>query len=188
VFRFSETGVADSTFSSTPFLFGGNTETEPQAIALQSNGQIVVGGLTNARNTRQKLTRSDPIDDTRQVRGKVHRGFPARGNKCLEQFDRDAWLVRRHRCAVHHGALRRTDSDRCRSHQKAELDWQGSRQPTLQGINLSVSKSSIPETTQAYVTLNRLSHKRNGGTYAAILDFARLNVRHPTGIQRFLVR
>jgi len=51
VFRFSETGVADSTFSSTPFQFGGNTETEPQAIALQSNGQIVVGGLTNARNT-----------------------------------------------------------------------------------------------------------------------------------------
>jgi uncharacterized delta-60 repeat protein len=51
VFRFSETGVADSTFSSTPFAFGGNTQTEPQAIALQSNGQIVVGGLTNARNT-----------------------------------------------------------------------------------------------------------------------------------------
>jgi hypothetical protein len=43
--------VADSTFSSTPFAFGGNTQTEPQAIALQSNGQIVVGGLTNARNT-----------------------------------------------------------------------------------------------------------------------------------------
>jgi uncharacterized delta-60 repeat protein len=51
VFRFSESGVADSTFSSTPFEFGANTETEPQAIALQSNGQIVVGGLTNARNT-----------------------------------------------------------------------------------------------------------------------------------------
>jgi uncharacterized delta-60 repeat protein len=51
VFRFSETGVADSTFSSTPFAFGGNTQTEPQAVALQSNGQIVVGGLTNARNT-----------------------------------------------------------------------------------------------------------------------------------------
>jgi hypothetical protein len=51
VFRFSEKGVTDSTFSSTPFQFGGNTETEPQAIALQSSGQIVVGGITNAHNT-----------------------------------------------------------------------------------------------------------------------------------------
>jgi uncharacterized delta-60 repeat protein len=51
VFRFSETGVEDSSFSSTPFEFGGNTQNEPQAIALQSNGQIVVGGLTNAHGT-----------------------------------------------------------------------------------------------------------------------------------------
>jgi hypothetical protein len=51
VFRFSETGVEDSSFSSTPFTFGGNTQSETQAIALQSNGQIVVGGLTNAHGT-----------------------------------------------------------------------------------------------------------------------------------------
>ena len=41
----------DTSFSSTNFTFGGNTENEPQAIALQSNGQIVVGGITNAHGT-----------------------------------------------------------------------------------------------------------------------------------------
>ena len=51
VSRFSEPGVLDPTFSSTPFTFGGNTETQPQTIALQSNGQIVVGGLTYATGT-----------------------------------------------------------------------------------------------------------------------------------------
>ncbi len=51
VFRFSETGVHDSSFSSTPFTFGGNMQNETQAIALQSNGQIVVGGITNAHGT-----------------------------------------------------------------------------------------------------------------------------------------
>jgi uncharacterized delta-60 repeat protein len=51
VSRFSETGVQDTSFSSTPFGFGGNFESEPQAIALQSNGQIVVGGITNGHGT-----------------------------------------------------------------------------------------------------------------------------------------
>jgi uncharacterized delta-60 repeat protein len=51
VFRFIETGVQDSSFSSTPFMFGGNAQNDTQAIALQSNGQIVVGGLTNAHGT-----------------------------------------------------------------------------------------------------------------------------------------
>jgi uncharacterized delta-60 repeat protein len=51
VFRFSETGVLDTTFNSTPFTFGGNTQNTPQAIALQANGQIVVGGLTNDHGT-----------------------------------------------------------------------------------------------------------------------------------------
>ena len=51
VSRFSETGVQDPSFSSTPFGFGGNSESEPQAIALQSNGQIVVGGITNGHGT-----------------------------------------------------------------------------------------------------------------------------------------
>ena len=51
VSRFSETGVQDPSFSSTPFTFGGNTENETQAIALQSDGQIVVGGITNGHGT-----------------------------------------------------------------------------------------------------------------------------------------
>lgn len=51
VSRFSETGVADSTFNSTKFEIGGSNETQPQAIALQSNGDIVVAGLTNANGT-----------------------------------------------------------------------------------------------------------------------------------------
>jgi uncharacterized delta-60 repeat protein len=44
LFRFSETAVLDSTFSSTKFTFGGQRQNQPAAIALQSNGQIVVGG------------------------------------------------------------------------------------------------------------------------------------------------
>ena len=44
--RFLETGVVDTSFSSTRFTFGGNTENEPQAMALQSNGQIVLGGMS----------------------------------------------------------------------------------------------------------------------------------------------
>lgn len=45
-FRFSETGVADPSFSSTKITFGGQNVNEPQAIALQANGQIVVGGMS----------------------------------------------------------------------------------------------------------------------------------------------
>jgi hypothetical protein len=44
LFRFSETGVLDSTFSSTKSTFGGRKQNQPAAVALQSNGQIVVGG------------------------------------------------------------------------------------------------------------------------------------------------
>jgi uncharacterized delta-60 repeat protein len=44
LFRFSETAVLDPTFSSTKFTFGGGKQNQPAAIALQSNGQIVVGG------------------------------------------------------------------------------------------------------------------------------------------------
>jgi uncharacterized delta-60 repeat protein len=45
-FRFSETGVADPSFSSTRITFGGQRVNEPQAIALQANGRIVVGGMS----------------------------------------------------------------------------------------------------------------------------------------------
>jgi uncharacterized delta-60 repeat protein len=44
LFRFSETAVLDPTLSSTKFTFGGRKQNQPAAIALQSNGQIVVGG------------------------------------------------------------------------------------------------------------------------------------------------
>jgi uncharacterized delta-60 repeat protein len=42
--RFSETAVMDTTFSSTLFTFGGERRSAPNGIALQSNGQILVGG------------------------------------------------------------------------------------------------------------------------------------------------
>ena len=44
LFRFSETSVLDSTFSSKKFTFGGQKQNQPAAIALESNWQIVVGG------------------------------------------------------------------------------------------------------------------------------------------------
>ncbi len=46
LFRFSEAAVLDPTFSSTKFTFGAQSQNQPAAIALQSNGQIVVGGLS----------------------------------------------------------------------------------------------------------------------------------------------
>jgi hypothetical protein len=43
--RFNETGVVDSSFSSMKFTFGNQQRNAPTTMALQSNGQIVVGGL-----------------------------------------------------------------------------------------------------------------------------------------------
>jgi uncharacterized delta-60 repeat protein len=45
IFRFSETGALDSSFSSTPFGFPSVKKSMPQALALQSNGQVLVGGI-----------------------------------------------------------------------------------------------------------------------------------------------
>jgi uncharacterized delta-60 repeat protein len=45
VSRFSETGALDTTFVNTPFPFGTTANNTPQALALQSNGQVVAGGL-----------------------------------------------------------------------------------------------------------------------------------------------
>jgi uncharacterized delta-60 repeat protein len=45
VSRFSETGTLDTTFADTPFPFGTTANNTPQALAVQSNGQVVVGGL-----------------------------------------------------------------------------------------------------------------------------------------------
>jgi uncharacterized delta-60 repeat protein len=42
---FGETGVLDSGFSSTPFKFGAEADNTVQALAVQSNGQVVVGGF-----------------------------------------------------------------------------------------------------------------------------------------------
>jgi len=42
---FSEAGVKDSAFAATDIAFGGNRKCFGQAIAVQSNGQVVVGGL-----------------------------------------------------------------------------------------------------------------------------------------------
>jgi uncharacterized delta-60 repeat protein len=49
VSRFTEIGTADGV--SPAFMFGGDTQNLAQAIAFQSNGQIVVGGFTNAHGT-----------------------------------------------------------------------------------------------------------------------------------------
>ena len=54
VFRFSETGVADPSFNSFKFNFGGVTG-GPGAIALQSNGEIVVAGSTEVTRFSQSL-------------------------------------------------------------------------------------------------------------------------------------
>jgi uncharacterized delta-60 repeat protein len=45
--RFSETAVLDTTFNSTTFSFGGERRSAPNGIALQSNGQILVGGAVS---------------------------------------------------------------------------------------------------------------------------------------------
>jgi uncharacterized delta-60 repeat protein len=42
---FGETGVLDSGFSSAPFGFGAGSQNTPQALAVQSNGQVVVGAF-----------------------------------------------------------------------------------------------------------------------------------------------
>jgi len=42
---FGETGVLNSGFSSTPFKFGTGGSETPQALVVQSNGQVVVGGF-----------------------------------------------------------------------------------------------------------------------------------------------
>ncbi len=44
---FSETGVLDSGFSSTPFAFGDQGQNTPEGLAVQSNGQVVVSGFAN---------------------------------------------------------------------------------------------------------------------------------------------
>jgi len=42
---FGETGTLDTSFVNTLFSFGTTPNNSPQALAVQSNGQVVVGGL-----------------------------------------------------------------------------------------------------------------------------------------------
>jgi uncharacterized delta-60 repeat protein len=61
---FGETGVQDSAFSSTPFGLGAGGSNTPQALAVQSNGQIVVGGfIANASPIFGGIARLDANGD-----------------------------------------------------------------------------------------------------------------------------
>jgi hypothetical protein len=57
---FSEPGVQDSAFSSISIAFGGEAKNQGQAIGMQLNGQVVVGGLVeNASPINDGLARFD---------------------------------------------------------------------------------------------------------------------------------
>ena len=78
VVRFSETGVVDTTFTSAPFAIGPG-ENEPQIIVLQPNGQILVGGLTNAMQNPieggfARLNTNGTVDTTFGTSGVVSTG------------------------------------------------------------------------------------------------------------------
>jgi uncharacterized delta-60 repeat protein len=45
ILRFGERNAVDCSFNSTPFGFPGAKTSMPQALALQSNGQVLVGGI-----------------------------------------------------------------------------------------------------------------------------------------------
>jgi|SRR5579862_898421 len=66
-FRFSETGVADPSFTSIKITFGGQNINEPQALALQSNGQIVVGGMSGLA----RLNSNGQLDTTFGIGGSL---------------------------------------------------------------------------------------------------------------------
>jgi uncharacterized delta-60 repeat protein len=89
VLRFTVTGVQDSTFVSPPFHFAGTggsgIEAQPNAIALQSNGDIVVVGLqttssqsgTTLVNGLARLTSSGALDTTFGTSGTVTNAAPS---------------------------------------------------------------------------------------------------------------
>jgi len=61
---FGETGVLNSGFSSTPFKFGTGGSETPQALAVQSNGQVLVGGfIANSSPIFGGLARLDTNGD-----------------------------------------------------------------------------------------------------------------------------
>jgi hypothetical protein len=64
VSHFSEAGVKDTDFAATDISFGGERKCFGQAIAVQSNGQVVVGGLIlNASPIAGGLARLDANGD-----------------------------------------------------------------------------------------------------------------------------
>jgi uncharacterized delta-60 repeat protein len=83
LFRYSETGIVDPSFASLKITFGTQKVSEPEAIALQSNGQIVVGGLlsTDGSPVEGGLTRlnsNGELDTTFGSGGKLTT-FPVAG-------------------------------------------------------------------------------------------------------------
>lgn len=62
---FGETGTLDTAFAATPFSFGTTANNSPQGLAVQSNGQVVVGGLELATGGPNfgGIARLDPNGD-----------------------------------------------------------------------------------------------------------------------------
>jgi len=89
VFRFTVTGASDTTFTSQPFHFvgtgGSGIEAQPNAIALQPNGDIVVVGLQSTSsqsgptivNGLARLTSNGGLDTTFGNGGAVTNTVPA---------------------------------------------------------------------------------------------------------------
>jgi hypothetical protein len=81
--RFSETAVQDTTFSSTRFTFGSERLVAPSGIALQANGQILVGGSVNRASPifggLARLNTNGALDTTFGDEGSVTTDNPVNG-------------------------------------------------------------------------------------------------------------
>jgi hypothetical protein len=68
VSRFSEAGVENTAFAATHISFGAKAKCVGQAMAVQSNGQVVVGGIINDASPRAgslaKLDTNGDLDST----------------------------------------------------------------------------------------------------------------------------
>jgi uncharacterized delta-60 repeat protein len=72
VTRFTAKGKADSTFTPTPVSFTPTPEDdEPQTLALQANGQILVGGIDNTAGAFARLNTDGTLDTTFGIGGVV---------------------------------------------------------------------------------------------------------------------
>lgn len=81
--RFSQTAVQDTTFSSTRFTFAGERLVAPNGIALQANGQILVGGSVNNASPifggLARLNANGTLDTTFGNEGTVATDNPVNG-------------------------------------------------------------------------------------------------------------